>query len=93
MGLAWAEAHGREDLVQSLHDKIEKVASDDTGELNGRVNPVDLPSVVMDLMDNATWKERLSEENLDAAAKDRTIGAQIDRYLALERIRTESDQL
>jgi len=92
--LAWSQAHGRNDLAQSLDDTIEQVRSDATGELNGReVNPFDLPSVVMDMVDGAVWNDRLSEENLDPTPPDRTIGAQVDRYLALERVRTESDQL
>lgn len=91
--LAWSQAHGRNDLAQSLDDTIEQVRSDATGELDGRVNPFDLPSVVTDLMESAVWTDRLSEENLDPTPPDRTIGAQVDRYLALERVRTESDQL
>jgi len=91
--LAWAQAHGQKDLVQSLDEKIDEVRSDQTGELNGLVDPFDLPSVVLDLIDNATWKERLSGESVNAIPTDRTVGAQVDRFLALEQVRTESDQL
>jgi integrase len=91
--LAWAQAHGRQELARSLEDKIETVRSDDTGELNGNINPFDVPSVVVDLIEGATWKERLDGENISLTPPDRTVGAQVDRYLALERVRAQSDQL
>ena len=91
--LAWAQSHGRQELAKSLEDKIETVRSDETGELNGSVNPFDVPSVVVDLIENATWKERLAAEDISPTPADRTIGAQVDRYLALEQVRTRSDQL
>ena len=85
--------HGRQELAKSLEDKIETVRFDETGELNGSVNPFDVPSVVVDLIENATWKERLAAEDISPTPADRTIGAQVDRYLALEQVRTRSDQL
>ena len=91
--LAWAQAHGRNDLARSLADTIETVGSDTSGQLNGRVDPFDLPSVVLDLMEGATWKERLAEGNLNPTPHERTVGIQVDRYLALERVRAESGQL
>src|SRR4051794_11565020 len=48
--LAWAQAHGQHELAQSLAETIETVKADDTGQLNGRVNPFDLPAVVLDLI-------------------------------------------
>lgn len=91
--LAWAQAHGRRDLTQSLDDTIEKVRSDATGQLNGRIDPFDLPAVVLDLMDHATWKERLSEENIDPIPQDQTIGAQVEVWLETQRLRVKTRKL
>lgn len=91
--LAWAQAHGRQDLTNSLEDKIDSVRSDDTGELIGNIDAFDVPSVVVHLIESATWKERLDGENKSLTPPDRAVGAQVERYLALERVRAESDQL
>ena len=91
--LAWAQAHGRKDLAQSLDATIEKVRSDVTGQLNGRVNPFDLPAVVLDLMENATWRERSSEENVAPIPQDQTIGAQVEVWLETQRLRVTARKL
>jgi integrase len=92
--LAWARAHGRDDLARSLNETIEQVVADQSGTQDGSYDgPMDLPSVVMDVMDNANWQDRLAVESVALVPQDRTVGAQVTRYLDLEQTRTETGQL
>jgi hypothetical protein len=92
--LAWAEDHGRRDLVQRLNEVIEEVSSDQSGQLDGRyTGPNDLTSMVSDTIDNSIWEDRLTVDSVSTIPEDCTIGAQVTRYLGLQRTRTENGQL
>ena len=81
--IAWAQAHGLEDQVATLRAEYVRAESDKSGLTYGRqTGPLDVPSMVADMMTDAIWNDRTSREQVNPADPDRTVGHQSELWLA-----------
>ena len=78
--LAWARAHGREDLVEVVQEEIARIEADTEGKVFGRKRPLDVPAMVAETMQDAIWSDRLSRHKEESADPDRSIKHQVALY-------------